>query len=62
MSRSATNRDAGLLPAPVRTASTEMTGTEHVMAVLSGPSREKSAPAASTREAWCITNSWETSL
>ncbi len=23
------NRDTGLLPAPVRTASTEMTGTEH---------------------------------
>ena len=56
------NREAGLLPAPVRTASTAMTGTEHGTVVLPGPSSEKSAPAANTREAWCMTNSCDTSL
>ena len=45
-SRSAMKRDTGLLPAPVRTASTEITGTLQRMAVLPGPSRAKSAPAA----------------
>jgi len=44
-----------LLPAPVRTAHTATTGLLLGSIVASGPSRVKSAPAASTRDAKCIT-------
>ena len=38
----------------VRTAQTEITGRDEVRKLRSGPIRRKSAPAASTREATCI--------
>ena len=59
---SATRRVVWLLPAPVRVAQTATTGLRLRSMVRSGPSRVKSAPAASTRDATCITVSWLTSL
>ena len=50
------------LPQPVRTAHTAITGTPVSSMVRRGPSRMKSAPAASAREARCITSSWGMSL
>ena len=47
-------RDTGLLPQPVRTAQTEMTGTLAANCVCSAPSSQKSAPAATARDARCI--------
>ena len=46
------------LAASVRTAVTATTGREASSIVARGPSRAKSAPAASTRDALCITSSW----
>jgi hypothetical protein len=43
------------LPQPVRTAETAITGTWAVSMVCRGPSSSKLAPAASAREARCIT-------
>jgi hypothetical protein len=42
-------------PQPVRTAETAITGTRAGSMVRPGPSSTKSAPAASAREARCIT-------
>ena len=47
-------RDTGLLPQPVRTAQMEITGTLDANCVRSAPSNQKSAPAATAREARCI--------
>ena len=44
-----------LLPTPVRTAHTETTGLVDAIIVGSAPRRVKSAPAAMTASAWCIT-------
>src|SRR5581483_507612 len=49
-------------PQPVRTADTAITGTSAASIVRCAPSSTKSAPAASTREARCITCAWLTSL
>ncbi len=46
-----------LLPAPVRVAHTATTGFGHSSMVVRGPSSVKSAPAASTIDARCITSS-----
>ena len=51
-----------LLPEPVRTAQTDITGFTDFTWVASSPIKRKSAPAASTIEALCITTSWGTSL
>jgi hypothetical protein len=51
-----------LLPAPVRVAPVATTGLVLLIMVLTGPRSTKFAPPASTRLAWCITNSWATSL
>src|SRR5690242_4759149 len=48
-----TRRDTGLLPQPVRTAHTEITGTAERSWVRAAPSNQKSAPAAVTRDARC---------
>ena len=58
----ATRREVWLLPLPVRTAHTATTGTRAWSMVLWGPDRPKSAPAASAREARCITCSCARSL
>ena len=50
------------LPQPVLTAVIAITGRDETSMVRCGPSRAKSAPAASAREATCITCSWRTSL
>ena len=50
-----------LLPLPVRTAHTATTGFVAPSIVRSGPRSRKSTPAASAREAMCITSSWERS-
>ena len=50
------------LPQPVRTAVIAITGTDAVSMVRFGPSNVKSAPAASAREATCITCACGTSL
>ena len=60
--RLATRRVVWLLPAPVRTAHTETTGTFAFSMLAFGPISRKSAPQASTSEALCITVSCETSL
>jgi hypothetical protein len=57
----ATRRLVWLLPLPVRTAHTATTGFSLVNIVARGPSSVKSAPAASAREARCITSWCETS-
>ena len=44
-----------LLPQPVRTAQTATTGFDERSMVALGPSKRKSAPAASTSDALCIT-------
>jgi hypothetical protein len=49
-------------PQPVRTAETAMTGTRAGSQVRSGPSRTKSAPAESAREARCMTRACGMSL
>ena len=49
------------LPDPVRTAHTATTGTAATSSVCLGPSSRKSAPAARTLEATCITSTWRTS-
>ena len=46
-----------LLPAPVRTAHTAITGFVLLTIVWSGPSRRKSAPSAFTSAERCITYS-----
>jgi len=53
--RSDTRRLVWLLPDPVRTAHTEITGTLDSSMVSFQPIRRKSAPAARTIEARCIT-------
>ena len=53
-----TAREVWLFPQPVRTAVTATTGRGLVSIVAPGPSRRKSAPVASTRDAWCITSVW----
>ncbi len=55
-------RDTGLLPHPVRTAQIEMTGTADCNCVRSALNSQKSAPAATMREARCITVTCVTSL
>ncbi len=50
----AMRRETGLLPQPVRTAQTEITGTFDANCVRSAPSSQKSAPAATARDARCI--------
>ena len=55
-------RLTGDLPQPVRTADTAITGTPAAIMVRCGPSSMKSAPAASAREARCITSAWARSL
>ena len=57
-----TRRVVWLLPQPVRTAPMETTGLDDSTKVLSSPISRKSAPAAMTSEALCITYSWGTSL
>jgi hypothetical protein len=61
-SRSATSRESGLFPHPVRTAQIEITGTIDLTWVCSGPSSLKSVPAARERDARCIKVWCETSL
>jgi hypothetical protein len=61
-SRRTTRRVVWLLPLPVRTAHTDTTGTFDLSMVLRDPRSLKSAPAASTIEALCISVSWDTSL
>src|ERR1019366_8355474 len=61
-SSEATSLDSGLLPQPVRTAQTETTGTVDLICVRSVPKSQKSAPAATTRDARCIRFWWEISL
>ena len=58
----ATRRVVWLLPAPVRTAHTDTTGTFAFSMLAFGPMSRKSAPQARTWDAWCITVSCETSL
>jgi hypothetical protein len=58
---SVTRRAVWLLPQPVRTAPTAMTGRVLSIMVWAAPSSENSAPAAFTRQAWCMTFSCETS-
>ena len=48
-------RDVWLLPQPVRTAPTAITGLVLRTMVCSAPSSENCAPAAFTRAAWCMT-------
>ena len=48
-------------PMPVRTAQTAITGRREGSIVACGPSSAKSAPAASTIEALCMTSTWATS-
>jgi len=55
-------REVWLLPEPVRTAPMDTTGRLEANIVRRGFSRRKPAPAASTRDARCITVSCETSL
>ncbi len=55
-------REVWLLPLPVRTAPTEMIGLLEANIVRRGFSSRKPAPAASTREARCMTVSCDTSL
>jgi hypothetical protein len=50
-----------LFPEPVRTAQTATTGFDEVSAVSCGESSRNDAPAASARDARCITCSWVTS-
>ena len=50
-----------LLPQPVRTAHTDTTGRLDTSIVSRVPSSRKSAPAATARDARCMTCSWETS-
>jgi hypothetical protein len=57
----ASRRLVWLLPAPVRTAQTATTGLLLGSMVARGPSSRKSAPVASTREALCMTSSWDRS-
>ena len=61
-SRRVSHRATCDFPHPVRTADTATTGTRASSAVRFGPRSVKSAPAASAREARCITCSWLTSL
>ena len=58
----ATARVVWLLPAPVRTAQTETTGTFAFSMLAFGPDQPEVGAAASTSEALCITVSCETSL
>ena len=58
----AIRRVAELLPTPVRTAETLITGLVEAMVVLSDPKKAKLAPAANTADALCITSWWEMSL
>ena len=60
-SRRQTSREVWLLPQPVRTATTAMTGRRERTIVLSGPSSLKSAPADIAREALAMTYSNDTS-
>ena len=53
-----TARLVWLLPQPVRTAVTAITGLTLFSIVDLGPSRVKSAPAASAIDALCMTVSW----
>ena len=62
LSAAATARVVCDLPHPVRTAQMATTGFDDGIMVASGPWSLKSAPAASAREARCITVSWLTSL
>ena len=55
-------RETGLLPQPVRTAQTEITGTFATNCVRATPSSQKSAPAATARDARCISVGYATSL
>lgn len=57
-----TRRVVWLFPAPVRTAQTETTGLTDLTCVVFAPINLKSAPAANTTEALCMTYSWGTSL
>ena len=60
--RAPSQRAIGDLPQPVRTAETATTGTAARSIVRSGPSRRKSAPVASARDATRIRWAWVTSL
>ncbi len=57
-----TRRVVWLLPQPVRTAQMLMTGLLLFSCVSRSPSSLKSAPQALTRDALCMTSSYETSL
>src|SRR4030042_3266825 len=57
-----TRRVVWLLPEPVRTAHTETTGLVDFSWVVFIPISRKSAPAANTDDALCITTSWGMSL
>jgi len=50
------------LPQPVRTAEIAITGLCAASIVARGPRMAKSQPAASARDATCITSAWLTSL
>ncbi len=52
----------GLLPLPVRTAHTDITGSDDFSIVLRGPRSMKSGPIAMTSEALPITYCADTSL
>ncbi len=56
-----TVRVVWLLPQPVRTAPIPITGLVLGSMVAAGPARRKSAPAAMTIEALCMTSMWATS-
>ena len=50
------------LPAPVRTAQTEITGLLETRVMRWLPMNRKSAPSDSTQEALCMSSVWEMSL
>ena len=60
--RSTIQRDVCDLPQPVRTAQTAITGRDDRSMVRLGASIENAAPAASAREARCMTSACARSL